>query len=154
VATLDNPAKQLAIDCVDKIPVIYAASPFAPVAYKWKISFNENAKNVAFWNEVPEFNHNDFIGWTAQPVEKPFAIIDLRSSFDNPRVATRFEISDRLLSGQRPQAHRVNLTGDSVLAQMICGSILADFTSIYLAILNNVNPAPVELVERLKKELG
>lgn len=154
VETLVNPAKTLAIECVGKTPVVYSSSLMSPVAYKWKISFNENAKNVAFWNQLPEFNHNEFIGWTSHPIEKPFAVIDLRSQFDNARIAKRFEISDRLLSGQRPAAKTVNLHGETVLCQMICGSILADFVSIYVAILNNVNPTPVPLIEKLKAELA
>lgn len=154
VATTDNPAKQLALNCAGKTPIIYASSLFAPLAYKWKISFNENAKNTAWWNEFPEFNHNEFIGWTSQPAEKPFAILDLRSNFDHPRIAKRFELTEKLLSGQRPAAHDIWLAGDSVLAQMLCGAVLADFTSIYLAFLNGVNPTPVELVEELKKELA
>ncbi len=152
--TLQNPAKQLAIDCVGKTPIVYASTQFAPVAYKWKISFNENAKNTAFWNAFPEFNHNEFIGWASHPIEKPFATIDLRSNFDNPRIQKRFELSDRLLSGLRPAAKTVNLHGETVLCQMICGTIMADFASIYLAILNNVNPTPVDLVEKLKVELS
>jgi hypothetical protein len=37
---------------------------------------------------------------------------------------------------------------------MLWGCILADFVSIYLAILNNVNPMPVQLIEKLKQELA
>lgn len=148
-----NLAKQLALHAVGKTPVFYASNLFAPVAYKWKISWNENAKNVAFWNELPEFNHNEFIGWASHPIEKPFAVFDLLSSFDHERVKKRFEISDRLLSGRRPKAHPVHIQGDTVLKQMLWASILADFTSIYVAILNGVDPTPVELVEKLKKEL-
>jgi glucose/mannose-6-phosphate isomerase len=154
VETLNNPAKQLAIEVVGRSPVIYASSLFAPLAYKWKISFNENAKNVAWWDALPEFNHNEFIGWSSHPIEKPYAVIDLRSNFNNPRIQKRFEVSDRLLSGRRPAARTVNLTGETILAQLISGSIMADFVSIYLAILNNVNPTPVDLVEQLKRELG
>ena len=124
------------------------------MAYKWKISWNENAKNVAFWNEYPEFNHNEFIGWTSHPVEKPFAVFDLVSSFEHPRILNRFEISDRLLSGQRPKSTVINLAGKSTIQQLLWGSILADFTSIYVAILNNVNPMPVQLIEKLKAELS
>lgn len=154
VETIENPAKQLALKCVGKTPIIYASSLFAPVAFKWKISFNENAKNTAWWNELPEFSHNEFIGWSSHPVEKPFAVIDLRSSFDHPRIERRFELTNQLLSGKRPAASEVQLKGDSILAQMIYGFILADFVSIYLGILNGVNPTPVALVEELKKELG
>ena len=81
VETNNNYAKQLALQAVGKTAVFYGGTLTAPVAYKWKISWNENAKNVAFWNEYPEFNHNEFIGWTSHPVEKPFAIFDIVSSF-------------------------------------------------------------------------
>jgi glucose/mannose-6-phosphate isomerase len=148
-----NYAKQLAKQAVGKTPVFYGGALTAPVAYKWKISFNENAKNVAFWNEYPEFNHNEFLGWTSHPVEKPFAIFDLVSSFEHPQILKRFEISDRLLSGMRPKATTVNLSGDSLLAQLLWASILADYVSIYVAILNGVDPSPVDLIEKFKKEL-
>lgn len=154
VTTGKNYAKQLALLSVGKTPVFYTGDLMAPVAYKWKISWNENAKNVAFWNEYPEFNHNEFIGWTSHPVEKPFAVFDLKSKFEHPRILKRFELSDRLLSGKRPKAIEVEFKGDSVIAQMLWGSILADFVSIYVAILNGVDPTPVPLTEKLKKELA
>lgn len=148
-----NYAKQLALEAVGKTPVFYGGGVTNSLAYKWKISWNENAKNVAFWNEYPEFNHNEFIGWTSHPIEKPFAVFDLLSSFEHPQVTKRFEISDRLLSGKRPKATQIHLRGDSVIAQLLWGCILADFVSIYVAILNGVNPTPVALIEKLKLEL-
>lgn len=152
--TIDkNYAKQLALLAVGKTPIFYGGPIMAPLAYKWKISWNENAKNVAFWNEYPEFNHNEFIGWTSHPIEKPFAIFDLISSFEHPQVLKRFTVSDRLLSGRRPKANVVDLKGETAIAQMLWGSILSDFASIYVAILNGVDPTPVALIEKLKAEL-
>jgi glucose/mannose-6-phosphate isomerase len=154
VTTDKNYAKHLALMAVGKTPVFYAGALMAPVAYKWKISWNENAKNVAFWNEYPEFNHNEFMGWASHPVEKPFAIFDLVSSHENPRTLQRFEISDRLLSGRRPKATVIDIKGQSVIAQILWASILADFASIYVAVLNGVDPTPVSLIEKLKLELA
>lgn len=151
--TQNNLAKQLAMYSAGRSAVFLSGTDFSPVAYKWKISWNENAKNVAFWNEYPEFNHNEFIGWSSHPVEKLFAIFNIRSDFDHPRVQKRFEISDWLLSGKRPTARNIDLKGATPLEQMLWGSILADFVSIYLAILNNQNPTPVDLIEKLKIEL-
>lgn len=153
VATDQNYAKQIAHQAVGKTPVFYGGALTAPVAYKWKISWNETAKNVAFWNEYPESNHNEFMGWTSHPIEKPFAIFDLVSSFEHAQIKKRFEISDRLLSGKRPKSTVITLKGETKLAQLLWGSILADFASIYTAILNGVDPVPVALIERLKKEL-
>lgn len=149
-----NYAKQLALVAVGKTPVFYGGALTAPVAYKWKISWNENAKNVAFWNQYPEFNHNEFLGWTSHPVEKPFAVFDLLSDLEHPRILRRFELSDKLLSGRRPKATVVPLAGNTLIRQMLWGCILADFVSIYVAILNNVDPTPVDLIEKFKKELG
>ncbi len=153
VRTEHNYAKQLALLAVGKTPVFYGGALTAPVAYKWKISWNENAKNVSFWNEYSEFNHNEFIGWTSHPVEKPFAVFDLISHLEHPQILKRFEISDRLLSGMRPKSTVVTLKGDSLIQQLLWGSVLADFVSIYVAILNNADPTPVGLIEKLKTEL-
>lgn len=153
VPTANNYAKQLALQAAGKTAIFYGGTLTAPVAYKWKISWNENAKNVAFWNELPEFNHNEFIGWTSHPVEKPFAVFDIVSNLEHPRILKRFEITDRLLSGKRPKAITVNLAGESAIAQLLWGSILADFVSVYVAVLNDVDPTPVPLVEEIKREL-
>lgn len=153
VPTDQNYAKKIAQEAVGKTAIFYGGELTAPIAYKWKISWNENAKNVAFWNEYPEFNHNEFMGWGSHPVEKPFAVFDLVSPLEHPQILKRFEISDRLLSGRRPKAITIKLEGDTLLKQLLWGSILADFVSIYLAILNNIDPTPVALIEKLKTEL-
>jgi len=153
VPIIDNYAKQLANKAVGKTAVFYGGTLTAPIAYKWKISWNENAKNLAFWNELPEFDHNEFIGWTSHPIEKPFIIFDIISNLEHPQILKRFKVSDKLLSGQRPKSIEIYLAGETLIQQLLWGSILADFVSIYLAILNNVNPTLVPLIEKLKEEL-
>lgn len=152
--TKKNPAKTLAQEIMGKSLVVYGGPLLAPAAYKWKISSNENAKNVAWVGYLPEFNHNEFIGWSSQPHHKPYAVVDLRSSFEHPRVQQRFELSAKLLSGKRPEPHTVNAVGETLVEQLLWTVMMGDFTTLYLGLLNGLNPAPVELVERLKKELG
>jgi glucose/mannose-6-phosphate isomerase len=153
VTTDKNEAKQLALHAVGKTPVFFGGPLMRSVAYKWKISWNENAKNVAFWNEYPEFNHNEFLGWTSHPIEKPFAIFDIVSDLEHPQILKRFRVSDRLLSGKRPKAHGIRVKGDTLLKQLLWANIFADFASIYVGILNNVDPGPVALANKLKEEL-
>lgn len=154
VATSKNPAKQLAQEMMGRSVVIYSGPKLFPAANKWKICTNENAKNVAWVNQYPEFNHNEFIGWSHSPVDKPYGVIEVRSNLEHPRVQKRFEISERLLSGKRPSPHVVVPEGDSLIKQIIWTSCYADFVSLYLALLNGINPSPVELVEKLKVELN
>ena len=154
VATKDNPAKQLAQELMGKSVVVYSGPKIFPAAYKWKISVNENAKQIAWVNQYPEFNHNEFIGWSRQPVDKPYAVIDLRSSYEHARIQKRFVVSEQLLSGMRPTPFVINVEGDTLLEQLLWTVMFGDFVTIYLALLNGIDPAPVELVEKLKTELA
>lgn len=153
VPTADNPAKRIAQEIVGKSAVVYAGPKLGPAAYKWKISFNENAKHVAWTNQYPEFNHNEFMGWTKQPPKKPYAVIDLRSRLEHPRIQKRFEVSERLLSGMRPAPIVVEAEGDDILEQLLWTVVFGDFVTLYTALLNGVNPAPVDLIEKFKKSL-
>jgi glucose/mannose-6-phosphate isomerase len=137
VPTAHNPAKQLAQEIIGKSLVVYAGPKLFAAAYKWKISCNENAKQVAWCGQLPEFNHNEFIGWSEQP-----------------RVQKRFEVSERLLSGMRPAPHIVEVQGDTHLKQLLWAITFGDFVTLYLGILNGLDPAPVVLVEKLKKVLS
>lgn len=154
VPTKDNPAKQLAQEMLGKSVIVYAGQKMYPAAYKMKINVNENAKHVSWVGRYPEFNHNEFIGWSVAPPDKPYAVVDLRSSLEHPRTQKRFEVSNRLLSGRRPEPHVVEARGETVLQQLLWLAAFGDFATIYLGLLNGVDPAPVDLVEKLKKELG
>ncbi len=153
VSTDKNLAKQIAQEIVGKSAIVYSGPLLFPAAWKWKICVNEMAKNTAWGNQYPEFDHNEFIGWSGQPLEKPFAVIEIRSNLELPRIQKRFEVSDRLLSGKRPSPIVVMPHGETLLQQLLWTIAMGDFVGIYLAILNNVNPTPVDLVEKLKVEL-
>lgn len=149
-----NQAKKLALELAGTAPVIYGGPLLKAAAYKWKISFNESAKNIAWWNEWPEFNHNEFIGWSSHPIQKPYKIIELISKFEPPRIEQRYRISNRLLSGHVPEPMMVAAKGKSPLQELLWATMLGDFCSLYLALLNGQNPTPVALVEKLKTELA
>lgn len=152
VAEDDNPAKQIAKKLVGHPAVIYGGPVLAVPALKWKINFNENSKNQAFSYVFPEFNHNEIVGW-ANPKDSLLRVVELRSSLDIDRIQKRFDISNRLLSGIMPAPIVVEAHGQTQLQQMLWTMLLGDFTSAYLAFLNQSDPEPVVILERLKKEL-
>lgn len=153
VPTASNAAKRLALELMGKSIVVYSGPKLFPACNKWKICMNENAKNVAWRNELPEFNHNEFIGWSSHPIDKPYAVIELRSNLEHPRVQKRFEVTNRLLSGKRPAPEIVEVVGETLPQQLLWAANFGDFTSLYLALLNGLNPTPVDLVEKFKVEL-
>lgn len=154
VATEKNQAKQIALELLGKSVVMYSGPKLFSAANKWKICFNENAKNIAWCNQYPEFNHNEFLGWTSHPIDKPYAVVELRSSLEHKRTQKRFVVSERLLSGKRPSPEVVEVQGESLLQQLLWAANLGDFTSLYLALLNGLDPTPVDLIEKFKNELG
>jgi len=153
VPTDKNAAKQLALELVGKSIVIYSGPKLFPAANKFKICLNESAKNIAWVNQYPEFNHNEFIGWSSHPVDKPYAVVEIRSNLEHERTQKRFVVSERLLSGKRPAPQVVKPQGKTHLEQLLWTSNFCDFVSIYVAILNGLNPTPVDLVEKLKELL-
>jgi glucose/mannose-6-phosphate isomerase len=150
VPTKDNPAKQLAQELVGKSVVVYSGPKLFPAANKFKICLNENAKNVAWVNQYPEFNHNEFVGWSSHPVQKPYAVVEIRSNLENERIQKRFVITERLLSGKRPAPEVIKPRGETLLQQLLWSSNFGDYTSLYVALLNGLDPTPVDLVEKLK----
>jgi glucose/mannose-6-phosphate isomerase len=153
VPASQNQAKKIAQELMGKSAVIYSGPKLFPAAYKWKININENAKQVAWCNQLPEFNHNEMMGWTEQPVQKPYGVIEIRSNLEDPRIQKRFEITEKVLSGKRPSPLIIQPEGQSLLEQLLWAITLGDFVSLYLALLNNLNPTPVELIEKFKKAL-
>lgn len=153
VPTSQNPAKQLALELSGKTVIIYAGALLAPVAQKMKICMNENAKNTAWWNQYPELNHNEFIGWTSHPIDKPFGVVEIRSDLEHPRTRKRFEVTERLLSGMRPVPYVITPEGDTLPQHILWSSVFGDFVCTYVALLNGINPTPVDLVEKFKVEL-
>ncbi len=154
IPTNDNTAKQLALELMGKSVVVYSGPKLFPAANKFKICMNENAKNVAWVYQYPEFNHNEFIGWSSHPTEKPYAVVEIRSNLEHPRVQKRFEVSERLLSGMRPSPEVIVPQGETLLQQLFWTANFVDYVSLYVALLNGVNPTPVDLVEKFKVELN
>jgi len=153
VPKADNPAKQLAEELAGKSIVVYTGPQLAPAAYKWKISFNENAKNLAWWSQYSEWNHNELSGWIGQPALKVYGVIELVSNLEDKRIQKRVEVAERLLSGRRPAPFFVKVEGQTILQQLVWAITFGDFVSLYLALLNGINPSPVDLQERFKQEL-
>lgn len=153
VATAKNQAKSIAQELIGKSVVIYAGPKLSPAAYHWKISCNENAKQLAWYDQLSEFNHNEILGWSKQPIAKPYAVIEIRSNLEHPRIQRRFEVGERLLSGLRPAPIVIEPHGDTLLQQLVYAIALSNFTTIYLALLGGIDPSPIDLVEKLKQEL-
>jgi len=154
-AVEENPAKQIALKLYNKIPVIWGtAGNTEVVAQRWKGQINENAKSPAYWNVLPELNHNEIVGlqFPAEILKKIHVII-LRDSEDHPRVQKRIEITKELIKDAVDGCTEVWSSGEGFLARLYSLIYTGDFASVYLAALYGADPGPVKVIDFLKQEL-
>jgi glucose/mannose-6-phosphate isomerase len=151
-----NAAKELAQWMHGQIPVIYGSAALtAPVAERWCGQLSENAKTIGHWNELPEMNHNEIVGWAgARGVAGGARVVFLRDADDHLRVSKRAELTREAVARAGAGTRVVESVGERLLARLFSLVILGDFASFYLASLSGVDPTPVEPIDRLKKALA
>lgn len=155
VPTEDNPAKQLASALSGRIPIVYGTvDNTCLVAMRWKAQINENAKQPAFWNAFPELNHNEILALVRADLLAEQHVLLLENDYDLPENRRRIEIMTDLFATHKVPFTRVKAEGTSELAQVFAQIYLGDYVSYYLALLNGVNPTPVELIEGFKQALA
>ena len=155
VPLAENPAKNLAVKLQEHLSVVYGAGHLSEVARRWKGQFNENAKAWAFFEQLPEMNHNALAGveFPAYLSEKIVAVM-LTSSLNHPRTRVRFQITQEILSQRGVSCEVVEARGLSRLAQMLSAIHFGDYVSFYLAMLYGVDPTSLEVVDYLKERLA
>lgn len=149
----DNVARSIAKQLHGKASIIYAGPTLASAGYKWKIDINENAKQTASCNVYPELNHNEMQGWLF-PENKHAQVVELHSTLDSERIQKRFVVTRQVLAKHGYEPIEVEVVGSTHIQQLLSTIMLGDYVSAYLGVLNGIDPSPVELVEKFKKELG
>ena len=151
----DNLAKRLARRLQGRVALIYGAALAAPAARRWKTQINENANAAAFFAELPELNHNESSGWTADPaVSSSMHIVLLDDRLAAAPLRRRVALTRELVSAYAAGVDVVESAGESPLARLISLSTVGDHTSLYLALLYGVDPAAVEAIAWFKRRMA
>jgi glucose/mannose-6-phosphate isomerase len=155
VALADNPAKQLAQRLYGHLPVIYGAGIVSEVAHRWKTQLNENSKAWAFYEILPELNHNAILGYQFPPeLAGKVIVVLLHSALLPHRIRLRYQITCQFLDWAKVGYQIVDGEGASPLSQMMSLVLYGDYTTYYLAILNRIDPSPVTYIAYLKEQLA
>lgn len=150
-----NQAKQIAKDAENSLPIFYSSERMASVARRWRSQFAENSKTIAFFDTFPETNHTatnglDFPKEADQLVKFYF----IRSRFDNQRIKTRMRITAEIFQKKGISYRDIDIKKpENAFAEILMLSLLADYSSYYLSIINNVDPSDMENVNYVKKRL-
>ncbi len=152
----NNAAKALAFSFFKKLPLIYSDSEhFDSVAVRFRGQINENAKQLAYSAFLPENNHNELVGWNQVDFLKELLVaIWLKDRGTHERVGFRMSFMTEIQEELGIETVTLETTGETLLARMFSLIQLGDWASYYLAILNEVDPMPVKVIDRLKSELA
>jgi glucose/mannose-6-phosphate isomerase len=147
-------AEQLAQALRGTVPVIHGAGPTVAVARRWKTQINENAEAAAFWSELPEANHNEICSWERGRATAPLAGVFLEDPDQHPRVQRRIELTAAEVERAGAPALRIPACGETRLERVLSLVMLGDLVSVHLALLDGVDPTPVEAIVRFKEALS
>lgn len=149
-----NFAKRLAWELRLTIPVVYGFRQYRSVAVRFKSELNENSKIPAKWESFPELNHNDVVGWEAAArLTKELTVVLIRDPDEPPEIRNRIKATKKLSLLKARKILEAQARGKSTLAKMFSVMFLGDLTSVYLAILLGVDPAPVNIITAMKTEM-
>lgn len=152
-----NPARELARRIGRTVPLVYGGGALGAVAaMRWKADVNENAKAPAFWNAYPELDHNEICGWGQHGdlTRQAVTLVELRHGFEHPQVERRFAATRAIVEEAVHDVLEVQAAGEGPLAQLLDLMYVGDWMSVYLALANEVDPGPIEAIQRLKEALA
>jgi glucose/mannose-6-phosphate isomerase len=143
--------KQLAQKLFNKEPAIYGPAKLAYLARFWQMNFNEDAKVPAAWNYFSEVNHYETTGYTQGSTNR--VVVILRDPDEHPQIIKRQAITAQLLQEKGVPVEFVDLPHGDTATRLFSGIVISMWTALYLSDLYKIDPAPTEMVEKLKKML-
>ncbi|MCG3259078.1 MAG: bifunctional phosphoglucose/phosphomannose isomerase [Candidatus Heimdallarchaeota archaeon] len=146
-----NFAKKIAYGLYNKLPLFVGHTIYSPVSYRAKSELNENSKVMAINEEVPEQNHNGIVAWdNPNIVLNNVAVILIRDKKEPNPIKVRMEQLKKIIEQKTEKVLELYPKGESKLAKQISLTYLIDITSIYLAVLYEVDPSITPSIDNLK----
>ena len=149
--------EDLATSLAGKIPVIYSSAHNLGIAYNWKIKLNETGKIPAFYNILPELNHNEMNSF--HPTEKTAPLLDrfhfifLHDPEDDQRIEKRMNVAESLYEQDGLGVTHLISQGQTTFEKIFNSLILADWVAYTIAVQNGVDPEGVPVIEDFKAKL-
>lgn len=153
VPTNDNPAKMIAHELFNCVPVVIGYDLSRPVARRWANQMNENGKVLAFSAELPELDHNEISGWAKDPRSRGFAAVFLDHDGRTSPMSRRVKATKDVI-GKCASVYSIDAIGLSPLAKMFSLVLIGDYASVYMAFLRHVDPSSNETIDDLKAVLS
>ena len=162
-----NPAKSLALELADTVPMAWGAGQMGGVAaYRFACQLAENAKHPAVAGTLPEAHHNQVVsldgplagGASADDLfrdrvddDQPRRLrLVLLHDDDDPVTADRVSASEDLAAARGVPVTRLRSEGTHAFERLASLVGVVDYASVYLAVGCGIDPTPVAAIDELK----
>ena len=124
-------------------------------ALRFRGQLAENAKMLSFHHHFPEQNHNEIEGWTANPeIMNRFSIVWLKDEDDHSGIQARMNISALLLESCSGTQLTITQQGANRVERLMKLIHYTDWVSYYAALMNDVDPTPVNHIQEIKAKIS
>lgn len=154
VKSEQNPAKMLAYQLYDKRAVFIGADFLAGALHTATNQSNENAKTFTGYYVVPELDHHllESLRFPSS-LKDTHAFVFFRSVLSHPSNAKRVDLTKETFMEHSLECLALDLKGPTKLAQSFELINTMSFVSLYLAMMENIDPNPIPAVASFKQKL-
>jgi glucose/mannose-6-phosphate isomerase len=150
--SIRNEAIKVASTLKGKIPVIYTLGNTESIAFRFRQQINENSKMLCWHNVIPEMNHNEIVGWRRE--DSNIAVIVLRTDYEFEKNSKRLSFCKNVISTYTSNYTELFAKGKNRFEQFFYLIHLTDWISYELALINEVDPIEVHVIDQLKSALA
>ena len=145
-----NPAITLA-KWINGIPLIYYPSGLQAAAIRFKNSIQENVKMHAITEDIIESCHNGIVSWERKSNVQP---ILLEGKDDYYKTKERYGVIKDYFDEKNIDYRSISSVSGSILSKLVNLIYFLDYTSIYKAVLSEIDPSPVKSIRLIKDKLN
>jgi len=147
--TKENKSLQLA-EFTRNIVAIYYPAGLQASAIRYKNCLQENAKIHAMTEDIIESCHNGIVSWERKTDVNPIIIQGID---DHKKTLERWRVLEDFFKMNKIEYMKIQSIEGNILSKIINLNYLLDYSSIYTAILNKIDPSPVKSIEYVKNRL-
>jgi glucose/mannose-6-phosphate isomerase len=175
VPSYDNPAKSLAIELSGSLPYLWGSTELGGVAaVRLANQLSENAKAPSVPGVLPEAQHNQVVAIAGrfgsgapareqdifrdrvedEPAFPRMRFVVLRDAEEHPQVAARVAALAALAQAHDVALRELRSVEGAAVERLASLVAIGDFASVYLALLDGIDPTPIEPIDELKARIA
>ena len=141
-------AKIIAEDLYDRIPIIVVPNKYWGLGWRLKNEFNENSKVPVKVEVIPEWGHNDIVGWERNG-RYPWSALIVHD-IDDEALELLMNFAENYYKQLGLPTKVLRLHGESYLQKLVYGTIVGGLASVYLARMYRIDPSTTKSIALYK----